>query len=632
VASIENRREAFGLAQWLEAQESGTLPRTSIGVVLRMVSAECRDMGTLPRTSIGVVLRMGTVLAIVARAGRPFVTQAPLHHDEIFQSIEMAHIWVFGTGIRPCEFSSNPDARFTSDIHYQRMRSPIYPAVFAAVLYIADALGLGYHMTALPLCLLLQAAVSGLLPLALAHFVRNICDEPLAPPLAALAVALYPQLVVLGSHTLVVSFCAPAVFGCLGSIAGTLRREAHVASLVAAASALGLVMYVRPDSALLPALWLITTAELARQPLHAAALLSGVTFGACVGGAVDYAYYGDFFCSPLYWLKFNVLDGKAERFGATSRSFYWANVCTHDRISTALFLLGALGTLGTLARAIPRTLRCALLQTVAVTTAGFCVHSFVPRHMEVRFVHDLIVMYLLTACLGTLVLAHNISLTALWLRLEHRSLAMAAAAAAAVVAAAALAAGRYSVADYYACDWATSPRSSVGGQERAEAAWSARHYALSHSLLPALALTGARADVTGIIIDGFEEVLPRYLRVLCGYLRVLCGYLVLLPLIRSWCSQRSQVKSAFDFGGYATVHAPVPVWYAPPERRCSRARAWPCRPLIREAYVPTLGSIVCSALSTARWCIAAPLTPAGVPRVSGLAGCATRPRRARASR
>jgi hypothetical protein len=190
VASIENRREAFGLAQWLEAQETGTLPRTSIGVVLRMVSAECRDMWTLPRTSIGVVLRMGTVLAIVARAGRPFVTQAPLHHDEIFQSIEMAHIWVFGTGIRPCEFSSNPDARFTSDIHYQRMRSPIYPAVFAAVLYIADALGLGYHMTALPLCLLLQAAVSGLLPLALAHFVRNICDEPLAPPLTALAVAL----------------------------------------------------------------------------------------------------------------------------------------------------------------------------------------------------------------------------------------------------------------------------------------------------------------------------------------------------------------------------------------------------------------------------------------------------------
>ena len=535
VASIENRREAFGLlAKWLEAQ--GT--------------------GTLPRTSIGVVLRMGTVLAIVARAGRPFVTQAPLHHDEIFQSIEMAHIWVFGTGIRPCEFSSNPDARFTSDIHYQRMRSPIYPAVFAAVLYIADALGLGYHMTALPLCLLLQAAVSGLLPLALAHFVRNICDEPLAPPLAALAVALYPQLVVLGSHTLVVSFCAPAVFGCLGSIAGTLRREAHVASLGAAASALGLVMYVRPDSALLPALWLVTTAELARQPLHAAALLSGVTFGACVGGAVDYAYYGNFFCSPLYWLKFNVLDGKAEHFGATSRSFYWANVCTHDRISTALFLLGALGTLGTLARATPITLRCALLQTVAVTTAGFCVHSFVPRHMEVRFVHDLIVMYLLTACLGTLVLAHNISLTALWLRLEHRSLAMAAAAAAAAVAAAvALAAGRYSVADYYACDWATSPRSSVGGQERAEAAWSARHYALSHSLLPALALTGARADVTGIIIDGFEEVLPRYLR-------VLRGYLVLLPLIRSWCSQRPQVKSAFDFGGYATVHAPVPVWYA----------------------------------------------------------------------
>ena len=57
------------------------------------------------------------------------------------------------------------------------------------------------------------------------------------------------------------------------------------------------------------------------------------------------------------------------------------------------------------------------------------------------------------------------------------------------------------------------------------------------------------------IIDGFEEVLPRYLR-------VLCGHLVLVPLIRSWCSQRSQVKSAFDFGGYATVHAPVPVWYA----------------------------------------------------------------------
>jgi hypothetical protein len=230
-------------------------------------------------------------------------------------------------------------------------------------------------------------------------------------------------------------------------------------------------------------------------------------------------------------------------------AFYWANVVTHDALAAALCALIALGT--TLAALMPLSaapsdaLRRALLRTVSVTVAAFAVHSLVPRHMEarrrrrdlsaavaprrhrvatqVRFVHDVIVTYVLAACLAALALARALRPMVgstspahadgarRWSRPGVRYATAAVAAAVAV----GMALAGHGASEYYSCRWATSPRSSAAvahGQSaavahgHAPAAWSDKHHELAQALLPALAHAGAQADVAGIIIDGFDEV------------------------------------------------------------------------------------------------------------------------------
>ena len=68
-----------------------------------------------------------SVIAMGVRLHTAHRDSSTFHPDEIYQSIEMAHVWVHGSGVRPCEFAHDPDPEFTQDTEYQQMRSPLYP-------------------------------------------------------------------------------------------------------------------------------------------------------------------------------------------------------------------------------------------------------------------------------------------------------------------------------------------------------------------------------------------------------------------------------------------------------------------------------------------------------------------------
>jgi hypothetical protein len=296
--------------------------------------------------------------------------------DEVFQSLEPAHRMVFGFGFVPWEYQVGA-------------RSWVLPGVLALLMKAAAAAGVS---TGVGLAAVAKVAMAVFTTLGLWGSVR------LARALAGWSGALFalllgaafPLSLVLGHRALSETATAPLL---VWAAVWTLERRDRSALLAGALSALSVAL--RPQNVIVLAglgLLLLLGKRLRSAALFAAA---ATAIGLLAGGLLDWITWGAPFHSLLVNVRFNLVEGKAARYGVEAWSFYVTAL--GSAIGPALFLMVA--GLVSVAR------RAAALLAIAVVY--LVVHSCVP-HKELRFLMPVAPIAIALAGAGLAVVAERL--------------------------------------------------------------------------------------------------------------------------------------------------------------------------------------------------------------------------------
>ena len=354
--------------------------------------------------------------AVVIRV--PIATGAvtlPVHPDSIHQSLEMAHLWAYGSGFRTLEFVQpeyddawdffvgSPEQQASAHRSQYAMRFPLLPGFFYVLFRLCTLLGVNdYHSHVLPFAQTVFAAVTATLPAAVYSLLRVLfADEPgvrSAALLSGVLVAAHPALATLGGNALLNSFLAPFTFA---GLAGWCGSDTPAALRALSGATLAVAVYVRCD------LLLLCGSFAAAHPLQVlggfrrVSVLAAIAAAAAMA-AVDWALFEFPLATPVRWFVFNVYLGHSHMFG-TSGDDHYVQLLINDALLQTLSIagVGALVLLGSaspggglrppqpLARTVvPKALKLAL---AACAVVG--VHSL-GAHKEGRFIHDALVLLL----------------------------------------------------------------------------------------------------------------------------------------------------------------------------------------------------------------------------------------------
>jgi len=317
---------------------------------------DSRGEQTLAWAALAAALAAG----LGARLWLAFTDDGLYWPDEIYQSLEPAHRLVFGYGLVPWEF-------------VQGARSWAFPGLLAAVLKLCALVGLsgpGGYLGAVRVLFCVAAAATGYGAFRLAR----------GQGAGALAAAAGAATFLLGAAPIYFAHramsetasAAPVVFG----LALLLERERPRWKVLLGASLLGVAVLLRLQNAVFPAgaLVLLAVRRDRSALVQAAAALAA---WAALYGLLDLLTWGGLFHSALTYLRFNLVEGQAARWGTAEPTYYARVLWTSMPAVTAC--LGALGALGA-RRAPGLSLIC---------LSFFLLHSLVP-HKELRFLFPLL--------------------------------------------------------------------------------------------------------------------------------------------------------------------------------------------------------------------------------------------------
>jgi phosphatidylinositol glycan class B len=357
-------------------------------------------------------LWLGLCLAIVApRAYLAVSDQGVIWADEIFQTLEQAHRLAFGYGLVPWEFK-------------QGARSWLLPGVLAALLKVLAFVGV---KTGLGLAVGMKLLFAGLAAATFYPLLRMAqawAGLVAAVLLAALA-AVFPAVLLYGSRAMTEVATAPLLawgiwllwpfgMGTADAVAARpspLRARWTGARTLALAGALfGLATVLRYQNLVVlgPIVLIVTLRSGWRSALGLALAMVVVLLA---GGLLDWVTWGKPFQSLVVYVRFNLVEGGANQWGVSARSFYgttlWAT-------SGPVFVVVLLGFAAGLRRTWP----------VALPVLVFVAAHSVISHKELRFLYPVLPLFLLCSAVGLGLLLGKLPLSRTWRRTVMAALAM----------------------------------------------------------------------------------------------------------------------------------------------------------------------------------------------------------------
>ena len=241
--------------------------------------------------------------------------------DEVYQSLEPAHRLVFGYGLRPWEF-------------IQGARNWAFPGMVAVLMQISTWLFGAEPLRYLIAIRLAFSAISLLTAWGTIRLARSVGATELGALLAGSLYALSPPLIYFAPRALSESASAAAVvFG----LALLVDRETTLRAILVGSSLLGLSVLFRLQNAIFCVGGL--TILLARKRRSEAVLAGSVLAAwALVYGALDRVTWGCWFNSLFEYLRFNVIEGKASRWGNSDPAYYLQVLWTSMPLVTACLI------------------------------------------------------------------------------------------------------------------------------------------------------------------------------------------------------------------------------------------------------------------------------------------------------
>jgi hypothetical protein len=330
--------------------------------------AALRGEATLALGWTALAFALGAAL----RVRQAWVDDGLYWPDEVYQSLEPAHRWVFGYGLVAWEFIDGA-------------RNWALPALCAAVMKLCAMVGLEAPRSYLVAVRLAFVAMGLGTAWGTGRLARAVGAGPLAAAMAAGLFALSPVALYFAPRAMSETASAlPTVWG----LALLLDAERSTrARRVLEASLLGVATLLRLQSGLFcvgALVWLVVEDVRARRRTggakglpRAAEVLLVLCVWAFLYGLLDRLTWGGWFHSALQYLKFNLVEGKSAQWGTSAFDYYarvlWTSQGVLSPLLAAMLLLAA-------GRGAPR-----VRALLAFGAAFVLFHSFVP-HKELRFV------------------------------------------------------------------------------------------------------------------------------------------------------------------------------------------------------------------------------------------------------
>jgi phosphatidylinositol glycan class B len=305
--------------------------------------------------------------------------------DEIYQSFEPAHRWVYGYGMVPWEF-------------IEGARTWALPGLVGLLLKLFRLLGLDSPRQYIPGVKAAFALLGAGTAAATYSLARAYRAAPVHAAAGAGAFALMAPAIYFGPRAMSETACAlPATLG----LALLLTPHARRWMLLTGASLLGVAVMLRLQIGLYCAgAVLILAARRQWRALGWGVLGLGVwalLFGLLdrlTWNAVPGALWGGWFHSAVVYLRFNLVEGKAAGWGTAPFAFYARHLWT-----SAPWLTASLGVLALLAGWRARGL-------FAIAAAFFVLHGLIP-HKELRFLLPVLPLFCALAAVGLSTLAQG---------------------------------------------------------------------------------------------------------------------------------------------------------------------------------------------------------------------------------
>ena len=273
-----------------------------------------------------------------------FLVDSRMYADEIFQSLEIAHLWAYGRGLIPPEFiKSNASSYFM-------IRSPIFPAIFYPFFWLGKTLGLNYRLVVLPLIKIFLAFNASLLIPASYYFTREILEEKdhARPLFVSSLMAAWLILGLFMIHPISNSFFTPALLFFIALYFKGLRKKNLRKNFLIHFTSpffIALIVYVRLDllvpifavfisraprifikEKISPGLWLL---------YNSIGVISAFIFGTII----DTVYYGYFISSPLRWVNYNIIENNSAKYFATYPFYFYFVVYFIGTLPNLYFLI-----------------------------------------------------------------------------------------------------------------------------------------------------------------------------------------------------------------------------------------------------------------------------------------------------
>jgi GPI mannosyltransferase 3 len=357
-------------------------------------------------------LWLGLCLAIVApRVYLAVSDQGMVWADEIFQTLEQGHRLAFGYGLVPWEFKQGARswllpgllAALMKGLAFVGVKTGLGLAVGIKLLFAGLAAATFYPLLRMAQALgglfaaVLLAAMAALFPAVLLYSSRAMTEVATTPLLAWGLWLLWPcgmgsgrndGLTALPTRACWIGACRAALAGASFGLATVLRYQnlAFLAPLV-------LIVAIRLRWRF--ALWVV----------------SAMTVVVLAGGLLDWATWGKPFQSLVVYIRFNLLEGGANQWGVSKRSFYWETLRATSGPALFVVLVGFVVGLR-------RTWQIALPVLVFIVA-----HSAI-AHKELRFIYPVLPLLLLCSAVGLGLLLAKLPLTRRWSRLATAAFAL----------------------------------------------------------------------------------------------------------------------------------------------------------------------------------------------------------------
>lgn len=335
--------------------------------------------GTVPRERTWFLLIFAACALV--RLAVAIADHGTIVPDEIFQTLEPAHRMTFGPGVVAWEFRDG-------------VRSWFFPAQFAPFLALGDLFGATSGLALVTWAKLLIVAYQVLAAVGTARL-GTALHSPKAGMLAALIVVLLPMQLIFGSRCL--SEVATQTW-VVWAVFHLVRDRGRAALWVGAL--LGCAVFVRYQNGIF--VLTILGVYVARHRWADLRLFVGASLViALLGGLLDFLTWGGFLHSFAGYVKFNLLDDGASRFGV----YPW-----HYYLTTLTSATGALTLVGIVGHVVALDARRAWLKVIfAIECVYVAAHSVI-GHKELRFMLPLVPLAAVMTAVGWCVIAERLTL------------------------------------------------------------------------------------------------------------------------------------------------------------------------------------------------------------------------------